>query len=128
MEVADQFETRRYDLQKVTRLCAPAEPAGAPVVVSGPDAGRPVPVASAPVRRPADQLVCYRVKLATKLIAQNGCGPALPGDRGTALTPKQPKHASRDPIHASSLLSSETLASIKEAELCIPSAVEPPQP
>jgi hypothetical protein len=126
VEVADQFQTRRYDLLKVTRFCTPVATSGAPTVVSGPDRGRPVTVPPASIRRPGDRLVCYRVKRATKRIAQTGCGPTVPGDAGVTLVPKQPKHVPRDPIFARSVLTSEVVASIKEAELCIPSAAEVP--
>ena len=123
VNVADRFETRRYDLKKVTRLCTPAETSGTPLVTSGPDKGVPVPVTPAPIRRPDEQLLCYRVKVATRYVAQTGCGPLAADDRGATISPRQAGHTRRDPIFTSSLLATDVLASVKEAELCIPSAV-----
>jgi hypothetical protein len=124
VDVADHFQARRYDLRRITRLCTPVATSGAPVVVSGPDAGQPVPIAPADIRHPELQLVCYRAKLARKLVAQTGCGFAVPGDAGTSITPRQAKHAPRDPIYVNGSFGAGVLASAKEAELCIPSTVD----
>jgi len=35
VDVADQFQTRRYDLKTITRLCQPVAKSGAPVLLSG---------------------------------------------------------------------------------------------
>lgn len=108
----------------LTRLCTAVETSGAPLVVSGPGAGQPVPIVPASIRHPESQLVCYRAKLARKRIAQNGCGPVAAGDSGTTITPRQPKHTPRDAIHVGSPLGAGVLASAKEAELCIPSRAD----
>jgi hypothetical protein len=41
IDVTDAFQTRRYDLKRVTRLCTPLDKSGAPIVLSGPDKGTP---------------------------------------------------------------------------------------
>jgi hypothetical protein len=83
-----------------------------------------VPIVPADIRHPERQFVCYRAKLARKLIAQTGCGPTMTGDSGTSITPRQAKHAPRDPIYVNGSLGAGVLASAKEAELCLPSTVD----
>ncbi len=102
LDVADQFESRRYDLRKVTRFCTPVTTPGAAI------------------RHAGRELVCWRAKPAARLIAQMGCGPAVAGDRGAAIVPKQPKHLRRDPLYVGATLGSEVLASVKEVEVCLP--------
>ena len=119
--VADQFQTRRYDLKKITRLCNPADKSGNPALVSGSNKGQPFPITPAPIRHPNDHLVCYQAKPATKLIPQTGCGPTTAGDRGTKIEPGQPKHEPVDPVFVNNQFGPEVLETVKEAEFCIPS-------
>ena len=95
--VADQFETRRYDLQKVTMLCNPVAKSGAPIALVGPTKGQPFPIDPATVRHATAHLVCYQVKPAKTVIAQNRCVPANADDKGTKIT--QPKHVPRLGVH-----------------------------
>src|SRR5262249_7401504 len=94
---ADQFQSRRYDLTKITRLCNPVDKSGNPVIVSGREKGQPLPITPASIRHPGVHLVCYQAKLAKTLIPQTGCGPTTPGDRGTKIVPAQPKHVPVEP-------------------------------
>lgn len=86
MDVADAFGSRRYDLLAITKVCRPVDkdvdPANPPVVLSGPDAGRPKPIAPAAIQDPERTLVCYRAKVATTYVAQSACGPADSHDHG----------------------------------------------
>ncbi len=121
VDVADQFQTRRYDLKKITRLCTPVNKSGSPVIVSGPNTGQSFPITPAPIRHPADHLVCYQARRAKKLIPQTGCGPANPAAPGTKIVPAQAKHVPLDPVFVNNQFGPEVLRTIKEAELCIPS-------
>jgi hypothetical protein len=125
LDVADQFQTRRYDLVKITRFCSPVDTSGEPVLLSGPNAGQPFPIPPSTIRHATDHLVCYQAKLASKHIAQTGCGATRPGDTGTAIVPKQPKHTPVSPIFVNDELAPEELASVQEAELCVPSSAGP---
>src|SRR5262245_41451819 len=118
--VADQFQNRRYDLTKVTRLCNPVDKSGSPVVVSGPTKGQPVPITPSPIRHPDTQLLGYQAQLAKALIPQTGCGPTTPGDLGTKIDPAQPKHVRIEPVYVNNQFGPGVLATVKEAELCIP--------
>jgi len=126
VDVADQFQTRRYDLKTITRLCQPAAKTGAPVVLKGPSAGTPVALEPAMIRHPFDVLVCYQAKIATKTIAQNGCAPADPKDTGTKIEPKQSKHAVRHGVYVANQLGALRLDTKKEVELCLPSTSPDP--
>jgi len=122
---ADQFQSRRYDLTKITRLCNPVDKSGSPVLVSGPDKGQPLPITPASIRHPGVHLVCYQAKLAKALIPQTGCGPTTPDDRGTTIEPAQPKHVPVEPVFVNNQFGPQVLATIKEAEFCIPSMIGP---
>jgi len=117
VDVADDFQTRRYDLKKPTRLCVPVATAGTPTVKDG------TPIAFAPTarRHPAGHLVCYQAKAASKTIAQNGCGAVDPKSKGTKIAPKQPKHEKRLGVAINGPLGPATLDTAKEVELCLPS-------
>jgi hypothetical protein len=119
--VADQFQTRRYDLKKITRLCNPVDKAGSPVLLAGPNTGAPFPITPTPIRHADDHLVCYQAVLATKTIPQTGCGPTTPGASGPTIVSAQPKHAPVRPIFENNQFGPLTRESVKEAELCIPS-------
>ena len=77
------------------------------------------------IRNPADHLVCYQAKLARKFIAQSGCGPADPTDKGTNIEPKQPKHTKRTGIFVNNQFGPEQLDTQKEVAFCIPSNKNP---
>ena len=124
VDVADQFQTRRYDLVKVTKLCTPVDKAGAPTFLSGPGKGQPKTITPATRAVPDTHLVCYQAKLSTKLIAQTGCGPTDPGDKGTKIDPKQAKHAPVTGLYVANQFGAERLDTVSVAEFCIPSSVE----
>jgi hypothetical protein len=134
VEVADEFQTRRYDLLKVTKLCNPVDVAPGlssgtavqPTLLSGPSKGTPKPITAAGRWSPDERLVCYQARLATKLIAQAGCGAADPADKGTPIVPAQVKHTPIIALHAANQFGAERLDTIKEAELCIPSQLGVP--
>jgi YVTN family beta-propeller protein len=127
IELGDAFQTRRYDVVELTRVCLPAETSGQPRWLRGPRAGEPVALAPAQVRHPERAYVCYRVKRARRFVAQNGCGPALPADRGTTIRPEQPRHAHRT-ISVADALGSLELESRRELEACFASQVTPTAP
>lgn len=117
VDAVDQFQTRRYDLKKVTRLCVPVSTAGNPVTKTG----TAVPIVATARRHPAGYLVCYQAKAASMLIPQNGCGPLDPKSKGTKILPKQPKHQTRTGVQINGPLGAATLDTAKKIELCIPS-------
>ncbi len=117
VDVVDDFETRRYDLRKPTRLCVPVTTAGTPAALKG---GTAVPFTATSLRHPAGHLVCYQAKVASKTIAQNGCGAADPKSKGTKIVPKQLKHQKRLGIAVNGPLGPATLDTAKEVELCMP--------
>ena len=121
VEIADQFQSRRYDLKRVSKVCMPAEAAGDPTLLAGPLEGTPRPFSPAAARQTDAHLVCYRARPATHFIEQAGCGPARPGDRGTRLSPQQPGHARRSGIHVHGTLGALQLDTRRQLELCIPS-------
>lgn len=123
VDVADEFQTRRYDLVKITKLCAPVEVSGSPTLLSGPAKGTPKPITPANLWSPVEHLVCYRARLAKNFIAQTGCGPTTPGDRGTPIVPAQAKHAPITGLHVANDFGAERLDTVQEAEFCIPSSV-----
>jgi len=125
VDVVDRFEARRYDLTAVTKVCRPVDkdvdPANPPVILSGPDAGKAKSIEAAPIRSADRYLVCYRAKLATMRIAQRGCGPADPTDRGTPIVPPQ------IPVKQTNLSTADQLAALRldtltPTELCLPPA------
>ena len=123
VDVVDDFQTRRYDLKKPTRLCVPVTTAGTPAALKG---GAPVPFTATARRHPGGHLVCYQAKAASKTIAQNGCGPVDPKSKGTKIVPKQPKHQKRLGVAINGPLGPATLDTSKEAELCIPATASLP--
>ena len=123
VRVTDQFDgpDRLYDLGKATKLCNPVAKGGAPVVSNGPDKGDPFPITPAGPSHPTDHLLCYQAKLAARAIEQDGCGPADPGARGTAIQPRQPRHEKLTGVHTNNQFGPMQLDTRKEVELCIPS-------
>lgn len=123
VEMADHFQTRRYDLKKISRVCLPVFKSGTPVELK---TGAPKPITPAVVRHPGSQLVCYQAKLAKSTIAQNACGPLVPKDKGAKLVPPQAKHVKQLAVPIAGQLGSATLDTAKELEVCVPQPVELP--
>ena len=125
VDVADGFQTRRYELDKITKLCIPVEmaevPGDSPVILSGPDRGAAKPIPAAIVRNPNAHLVCYRAILAKNEIPQLGCEPADPNNEGTPIIPAQPGHIRLRGVHTNNEFGPQQLDTIGERELCIPS-------
>ncbi len=124
VDVVDQFQSRRYDVLKITKVCNAADKAGTPTLLAGPNKGQAKPITPAVRTTPDQHLVCYQMKAATKSIAQSGCGPTTPGANGTSIVPAQPKHVPVVGVHLANQFGTERLDTVKEAELCIPSSVE----
>lgn len=115
---------RRYDLKAPTRLCRPAALDGSPVFTAGPDQDQPKAMTPATVRHPAQDLLCYGVALARRYILQDGCGPAIPGDSGVAIDPRQQRHTRIDGLHTADGFGTAVSKSSKEKELCLPAVVD----
>jgi len=128
VDVIDELEgaSRRFDLKKPKLLCNPVSKDGAPVILSGKQKGTPVPITPAVVRNPDSHLVCYQAKLARKDVAQSGCGPASPGDKGAKIVPRQAKHTRRQGVHVADQLGTWQVDTRPESLICIPSAVALP--
>ena len=122
VDVTDRFQTRRYDLKKITKLCQPVDKSGSPVLLKGPNAGDPVLLEPAVIRHADDNLVCYQAKPAGKRVLQTGCTPTDPADKGTKIVPKPPKHTPVRGIHIATQLGTLQVDTKKELELCIPTA------
>jgi hypothetical protein len=120
VDAEDQFQARRYDLLKVTKLCNPVAKSGSPVILSGAQRGTPKPIEPALVGDPDSQLVCYRARRARRLVPQDGCGPAQPPQKGTRIEPKQPRHQRRLGIQLANQFGSEQADSVGEREICLP--------
>ena len=118
---ADHFQTRRYDVKKITRVCLPVDKSGTPVVLK---TGDPKPITPSSLRHFDSNLVCYQVKPSTSTIAQNGCGPLVPKDKGTKIV--QAKHEKQLGVLTNGQLGAATLDTAKELEICVPAAVELP--
>jgi Outer membrane protein Omp28 len=121
VDVEDQFQVRRYDLLKVTKLCNPVAKSGSPVILSGAERGNPKPIEPALVGDPDSRLVCYRARRARRLVPQDGCGPAQPTEKGPRIEPRQPRHERRRGIQLANQFGSEQVDSVGERELCVPS-------
>ena len=123
--VADQFYTRRYNLTKITRLCNPVakqeDPLFPPVLFTGSSATTtPKPITPATIRNPNAHLVCYGATLATRTIAQNGCGAVNQLDHGTVLLQTRPTIVNG--IFVNDQFGPARLSTTAQAgELCIPS-------
>jgi hypothetical protein len=125
VDVQDRFQTRRYDLLAVTKVCRPvdesSDAASPPSILRGSAVGSTKPVENAAIRDPGQAFVCYRAKLSTRYVRQAGCGPADPDDRGTPIVPSQAPHARRTVATTDEfgLLGLET---IRANEVCLPLA------
>lgn len=126
VDVADRFQTRRYDLKKIVALCHPTSVTGTPRLLSGPDKGTLLPLTPAAIRRPTVHVLCYQVTVAKKTIVQSGCGPATAKDKGTAIVPTPGKHVPRVGLFVADRLGAARLDTKKEAILCMPAALLSP--
>ena len=122
VDVVDDFQTRRYDLKKPSRLCVPVTTAGTPATKDG----TVVPFVATALRHPAGHLVCYQAKVASKTIPQDGCGPLDPKSKGTKIVPKPPKHAKQLRVQINGPLGAATVDTAKEVEVCLPSTAALP--
>jgi hypothetical protein len=52
VDVTDQFQTRRYDLLRIEKLCAPVAKSGSPLFLAGPDEGTPKVIGSSTIGNP----------------------------------------------------------------------------
>ena len=121
LSATDQFQTRRYDVGKISKLCTPTDKSGTPLYLKGTHQGQPATITPATVRHPTENLLCYKVKAAASTIAQPLCGAAAPKDKGTPIVPKQAKHTPKIGMFTANQLGALRLDSTKEVELCIPS-------
>jgi len=127
VEVTDQFQSRRYDLKKITKLCNPVDKSGDPLILSGKQRGDPFPITPAAIRNPDAHLVCYRATVAKRFIEQQGCGPLDPTDKGVPIDPPQAKHTPVAVFTANQFESGQS-TSKKAVEFCIPSTKNAPNP
>ena len=127
VDVTDQFQSRRYDLRTITKLCNPVDKSGNPAILKGKQRGDPFPITPAAIRNPDDHLVCYRATLAKNFIQQQGCGPLDPNDKGARINPRQAKHTPVTVFTANQFESSQS-KSKRAVELCIPSTKDLPNP
>jgi hypothetical protein len=125
-EVADAFQSTLWDIGKIALVCNPVDKSGAPVIVKGKGKGTPFPITPATIAHPAEHLVCYEAKPAKKRIAQNGCGPATPGDKGTKIKPAQPKVGAQRGIHVANQFAVGQLDTKKATLVCLPATVTRP--
>ncbi|MBI5503171.1 MAG: hypothetical protein HY899_00105 [Deltaproteobacteria bacterium] len=128
VDAVDQFQSRRYDLKKITKICLPVikseDPADPSKILAGPLAGTLKPVAAAAVHHSDEFLVCYQAKLARSTIVQRGCGCDVaidPTCSGTPLFPVQPRHTRKLGVFLNNQFGAEQIDTIKEREFCIPS-------
>jgi hypothetical protein len=126
VDVADQFETRRWDLKRITKLCNPVNKSGSPTYLAPPSKGSPAPITPASIRHPTNHLVCYGAKLARKSNGQASCVPVVPPRSARGLG--QSQHTPVVGMYLNNQLGPARLDSTKEVELCIPSlkALLPP--
>jgi hypothetical protein len=123
--VDDQFHAQptRYDLKKLTRVCAPVakseDPLDPVLILSGGSSGQPKPIEPATIENPTAHLACYKAKLASRLIPQQGCGPVTPGDTGTPIDQTKPPAVLG--ANVNNQFGPLILDTVKVAEICIPS-------
>jgi hypothetical protein len=121
VDVTDQFQTRRYDLRRARLACTPVAKSGAPLVRKGKDKGTPFPIAAASIRSATTGLVCYDARPARRRIAQTGCAPTTPRDKGTRIAPAQPRDPARAGVHvANQFGASQRLDTKKAMMVCLP--------
>jgi hypothetical protein len=120
VDVVDGFQTRRYDLKRVTKLCTPAGKSGAPTYLAGPAKGSAKTIESAVIRNADDRLLCYKATLAKNVIPQDGCGPIGSIDP-TRIEPPQEKHEKLSNVIVGDQFGTGQRDTIREVEVCIPS-------
>lgn len=128
IDVTDAFQTRRYDLKSITKVCTPASVSGSPALLAGPNKGEPISIGATTVNHPTRHLVCYKAKRAKRYIEQDGCGPLVPKSRGDKLDPKQNKHDPQLGFFVANPFVEGQLDTRKEFEVCIPSELETAAP
>ncbi|MFC1665311.1 S8 family serine peptidase [Pseudomonadota bacterium] len=65
LKIADEFQTKRYDLLTIKRWCTPVATSGSPNFLAGPDRGMPyTPFASSTIGTPDTDYLCYSSKTA----------------------------------------------------------------
>jgi hypothetical protein len=109
----------------VIALCKPVDKSGAPVFLAGEEKGAPKPIAPAVIRNPDGNLLCYRVRIARKIVPQNGCGPVDPATKGTKIVPPQPGDISLSGINTGNQFGQEQIDMKRALALCIPSLQDP---
>ncbi len=126
VEIVDQFQSRRYDLKRITKLCYPvdksADPQNPPAIRSGANRGEPKSIDPSVIRNPDDRLVCYGAKIARKLIPQDGCGcdaVASPRCRGTRFLQEQSRKTPT--VRVNDQFGPDIVNVDLPVELCIPS-------
>ncbi len=124
VEASDQFQARRYDLKKLTKLCLPVNKSGNPVQLAGPAKGTPFPITPAAIINSTLQLLCYQAKPASTVTPQNACMPWRAKDKGAKIDPKQAKHTPRLDVLVTGQFGTGELDTKKEVELCIPSVTD----
>ncbi len=123
VDVNEDGATKRYDLKKIAALCLPADKSGAPVLLAGPQKGAPKPIVPAAIHDPATALLCYTVRLAKKVIAQDGCAPVDPADKGTKIVPPQAPPPALVGWHTANQFGATRVDRKKPQMLCMPSQV-----
>ncbi len=110
MDAEDEFQDRRYDLKKISKVCLATSISniGTPIAIQDPNAA----------------LLCYKAKLSKKQIAQQGCGPAIPA--GPEVSLDQERHVKRAALFTSNVFGDARVGTIKESEICVPATVELP--
>lgn len=128
IDVTDSFQTRRYDLKTVTKVCTPAALSGTPALLKGPDKGARVPIQETTRKHPIRHLVCYKAVRAKRYIPQDGCGPLVEESRGDKLDPEQNKHEPEVGLFIANPFAESQIDTKKELEVCIPSEMETASP
>ena len=127
LTVEEAFETRRFDLRKLTKVCFPTtvgEVVGSPPVTL--KFGTPRPIQPDGVDHPNAALACYRAKLATRNIPQRGCGCDTQLDPSCSGVPFDPPQLVHEPIPSLTLethFGYEVRQTRKEREICLRSTV-----
>lgn len=127
VDVSDRFQSRLYELKKLSRVCLAADvatdPNRPPTILSGPARGAPHPVADDVALHPRRGLACYKAGLARRRVPQAGCAPKDPRDSGERIAPRQDKHSPNLGVFVASDWSTETIDSKKEIEICLASSL-----
>jgi hypothetical protein len=123
VDIVDDFETKRFDLQKPTHVCFPTAKSGSPKVLK---TGADFPITPATIRDSSTQLVCYAAKQAKVTIPQTGCGPTTPNGKGTKIVPPPTPFEPQTALHVNGQLGPLVVDAKKPLELCVPSTATLP--